>query len=154
MMDQNTKQGGWTKEDRTVRCINCGWPDKTGHMVGTPISQITVSVISTQEPFIPIAKASICRRCNRFYAVRLLEGAGELNISLAAVEDCLKASKNADSFKINELQAGKLDEVELSDSLKALIAARPPRLPGQFNQRTGVYNPNAYLEPAEQGLPL
>ena len=144
-------RGGWTKDDRTPRCVNCGEPDQAGGLVGTPLSEITVKVMSSVDPFIDVAKAAICRHCHRVYHVKLLRGASGLNINLAGVEACLKATENADSFKINELQSGRVDHVELSQTLQAIIAKRPPR-PAQANPRTGFYNPDAFTEQKQEVL--
>lgn len=144
-------KGGWTKDDTTSRCNTCGYPDGGGNITGTPLSQITVSVSSSTDPYIPVAKAVVCVRCNRVYHIKTLPAAGELNISLAGIEACMRASRDGTAFRIDELQEGKL-KMELSDSVKKLLEKRRPT--PHFNERTGEYNPDAFIEPAQESLPL
>ena len=148
-------KGGWTKDDTQPRCIKCGHGrDESGKMIGTPLSRITIKVSSSSEPFIPVAEAVICRRCHRLYSVKPMEAAGELKISLANVEACLKDTKNGDSFKITELQSGRMENLEYSPALKEIFARHKNRPAGDYNMRTEIYNPDAHVEPAQEALPF
>ena len=133
---------GYTAIDDTIRCPKCCVETKQGR-AGTPLSEITVSVSSTCEPFIAVAKATICRRCRRIYRIFILPMGEKLNINRHGVGCCLKASRNSDMFKINELQSGEPDKLELSESLKKILADMPEK-------NKPVYNPNEFTE---QDLP-
>ena len=125
-MAQATQQKpDYTEPDNTVRCTHC-CVEAGGTRAGTPLSEITVKIKASDESFIPIAKATICRRCLRIYRVFLLPMAEKLNINRIGVGRCLKASKCADSFKINELQSGQMDEVKISESLKKIMRELSP----------------------------
>lgn len=155
-------KGGWTKDDRAARCINCfvkgpggeAFRSDDGSAIGTVLSLIIVKVSYPDKPFDEVAKAVICRGCHRLYQVRLLAKAHELDISQAAIEACLKASNNADSFKLSELYSGRLETVELSPTLKEILARRPRTAPAEVNSRTGIYNPDAFIEQQQSELPL
>lgn len=129
------KKQGWTEPDNTVRCPHC-CAEAGGQRAGTPLSEITVKVMS-DDPWIPVAKATICRRCRRIYRVFLLPDAQKLRITRIGIGRCLKATRCAESFKINELQSGIMDEVVLSETVKKAMIDHPCR---------SEYNPDKYIQ--------
>ena len=151
---------GWTKDDRASRCINCGHgKDNTGAIIGTLLSMITISVYHKGDVNIPVAHASICRRCHRIYGLTLRlhpetlrQVAADMGITRDNIMACLRASKNATLFELEELQTGKMKEVELPATVRELMAKRSHGASARDAQeaRTGVYNPDAFIEQKEQ----
>ena len=151
-------KGGWTEDDRVKRCITakCGYgKDETGAEVGTLLSLITVSVRKSDEPNIPVARACVCMRCGRLYGLTLRldpethqQIPAAMGITQSNLEACLRASKNATLFTLNELQTGRMDEVALSPAVRELMAKRShgASIRDAQESRTGVYNPNAFTE--------
>ena len=159
-------KGGWTEDDRVKRCITakCGYgKDETGAEVGTLLSLITVSVRKSDEPNIPVARACVCMRCGRLYGLTLRldpethqQIPAARGITQSNLEACLRASKGAGLFALEDLQNGRMAEVELSDRVKELMEQRShgAREKDAQELRSGAYNPDAFTEPEQTGLPF
>jgi len=155
---KNPPKDGWTKDDSARRCVSdkCGaGRGEGGEWVGTPLSTMLVSAIQRDAPNIVVARACVCIRCGRLYGLTLRKDpethavmADGMGISRAGIEACLRASKNATLFTLNELQTGRMDEVALSPAVRELMAKRShgASIRDAQESRTGVYNPNAFTE--------
>lgn len=163
---KNPPKDGWTKDDRTRRCItdNCGYGrGNDGSWIGMPLSTTLVSVIQRDAPNLVVARACLCIRCGRLYGLTLrldpethARVADTMGISRSGIEACLRASKSAGLFNLDDLQNGRMAEVELSDRVKELMAMRShgAGLRDAQELRTGSYNPDLYIEPKQEELPL
>ncbi len=116
----------------------------------TPLTTITIKILNGSDPFIEVAKAVICRRCHYLKKGWLLPAAKKLNITGANVRACLKASHNSDLFNILELHAGKVKINKPSPQMEKYISAREKERPRVHTS----YDPNKFLEPETQELPL
>ena len=163
---KNPPKDGWTKDDSTRRCISdkCGaGRGEGGEWIGTPLSTMLVSVIQRDAPNIVVARACVCIRCGRLYGLTLRKDpethavmAAGLGISRSGIEACLRAGKGAGLFTLEDLQNGRMAEVELSDRVKELMAKRSHGARERDAQelRSGAYNPDKFLEPEQTGLPF
>jgi len=163
---KNPPKEGWTKDDRTRRCITdgCGYGrDSSGAWVGTPLSEIKISVYKKGEPNIVIARAGICILCGRVYSLTMRiypknnkQVAAEMGITRSGIEACMRARKKSTLFDLEELQAGQIKKSVLSPKLQELIDKSSHGTSARYTQeyRTGVYNPDVFIEPEQEVLPF
>jgi len=79
-----------------------------------------------------------------------------MGITRSGIEACMRARKKSTLFDLEELQAGQIKKSVLSPKLQELIDKSSHGTSARYTQeyRTGVYNPDVFIEPEQEVLPF